>query len=251
MHTPNTILIFDTDTSRRDRLNRYLRLQGYRALLALSESDFWRRLDQPDIQMLIMGSEQGDASLVDRLPHIRLETALPLLLAGASIDPTDRIMALELGADDYLAPGSTEREWLARIRALFRRCLLLERKRQSAPLQFAGWRFDPETARLSASDRRTVQLTAAERRLLQVFLEAPRRILSRERLLRLCSNPDQEAGDRSIDTLVCRLRSKLDRGMIRTERTAGYIFTATVERASHASDTSPWQALGAHQAIAV
>lgn len=236
-----TILMFDSDTHRRDGLTRYLRAQGFRALVALSERDFWRRLDQPDIQILIVGAPAAGVNSIECLSRIRIESSLPLLLAGSSTDPTDRIMALELGADDYLPPCAGEREWLARIRALLRRCMLVERARQSEPLHFAGWRFDPQSARLWAPDQRRVHLTAAERRLLQVFLAAPRRILSRERLLRQCADPSHEAGDRSIDTLVCRLRGKLDPGMIRTERSAGYVFTAAVMRTAEEVEGPAWR----------
>lgn len=241
-----TILLFDSDTDRRDGLTRYLRDQGFRALVALSERDFWRRLDQPELRLLIVGAPAKGGDAIKCLPRIRVESTLPLLLAGGSVDPADRIMALELGADDYLPPSAGEREWLARIRALLRRCTLLEAARQHAPLHFAGWRFDPQSARLWTPDQRRVHLTSAERRLLQVFLAAPRRILSRERLLRQCADPGHEPGDRSIDTLVCRLRSKLDPGMIQTERNAGYVFTVAVERAGVELESPGWRPTQPH-----
>jgi two-component system OmpR family response regulator len=150
----------------------------------------------------------------------------------------DRIVGLELGADDYLPKPFNPRELLARIKAVLRRTG--GERRASEPksggiLRFAGWRLDPRGRRLMAADGHEVELTAGEFDLLTVFAERPGRVLSREQLLDLTRGREAAAFDRSIDSQVSRLRRKLEPDaarptLIKTVRASGYVFTSTVEQ---------------------
>jgi two-component system, OmpR family, response regulator len=150
----------------------------------------------------------------------------------------DRIVGLEVGADDYLPKPFNPRELLARIKAVLRRTRTESRAPELRPagiLRFAGWCLDPLGRRLTGSDGREVELTGGEFDLLTVFAERPGRVLTREQLLDLTRGRDATAFDRSIDSQISRLRRKLEPDstwptLIKTVRSSGYVFTPTVER---------------------
>jgi len=153
-------------------------------------------------------------------------------------DEADRVMGLELGADDYLIKPFSPRELLARIRALLRRSRLqqsvAEGLQKMRAYRFAGWELNVRLRRLSSPEGERVPLTNAEFNLLAAFLAAPQRVLSRDQLIGLSRLHNDEVYDRTIDSQIARLRKKLEpRGeqapLIRTQRGAGYIFTAGVE----------------------
>jgi DNA-binding response OmpR family regulator len=153
-------------------------------------------------------------------------------------DEADRVMGLELGADDYLVKPFSPRELLARIRALLRRSRTHETVADGLAriraYRFAGWELSVRLRRLTSPRGEPVALTNSEFNLLVAFLAAPHRVLSREQLLSLSRLHDDEVYDRSIDVQVGRLRKKIDADeigipLIRTERGAGYVFTAPVE----------------------
>jgi len=162
-----------------------------------------------------------------------------IIMLSAMGDETDRIIGLELGADDYLPKPCNPRELLARIRAVLRR------RREpagsgadsalGAGCSFAGWRLDLVRRELRSPQGVIVNLSSGEFTLLQAFIERPQRVLTRDRLLDLARGPDSEAYDRAIDVQISRLRRKLDDGgggqeIIRTIRNEGYIFTPKVTR---------------------
>jgi two-component system OmpR family response regulator len=165
------------------------------------------------------------------------ETGPPIIMLSAMGEDTDRIVGLELGADDYLAKPCNPRELLARIRAVLRRA---EARASAGPgvgasCEFAGWALDLVRRELRSPQGVVVNLSSGEFSLLRVFVERPQRVLTRDQLLELARGPDSDAFDRAIDVQISRLRRKLDDGgggqdLIRTIRNEGYMFTAKVKR---------------------
>jgi len=170
--------------------------------------------------------------------ELRAKSATPIIMLTSRKDEVDRVMGLELGADDYLTKPFNPRELVARIRTILRRAQAHPLPRSDGePLQalrFAGWELNLRTRRLASTEGERVELTHAEFALLIAFLGAPQRILSREQLLELSRGHDDEVFDRSIDVQILRLRRKLETNpsrpdLIKTERGAGYFFNARVE----------------------
>jgi len=169
---------------------------------------------------------------------LRAESDVPIIMLTGRKDEADRVMGLELGADDYLTKPFSPRELLARIRALLRRSRAHETVADSLTriraYRFAGWELNVRLRRLKSPQGETIPTTNSEFNLLVAFLAAPQRVLSREQLLELSRLHDDEVYDRSVDVQVGRLRKKIEpKGastqLIRTERGAGYVFTALVE----------------------
>ncbi len=161
---------------------------------------------------------------------LRAESDIPILMLTARCEPTDRIIGLELGADDYMAKPFEPRELVARIQTILRR-VRDDRSEQRANIRFDNWRLNSVLRQLVAADGLVVPLSNAEFRLLWVFIERPRRVLSREQLLDAARGRSIEAFDRSIDLLVSRLRQKLGDDpkapqLIKTVRGEGYLFDA-------------------------
>ena len=163
---------------------------------------------------------------------------LPIIMLTGRKDEADRVMGLELGADDYLTKPFSPRELLARIRALLRRSraqqTVADTLQKIRAYRFAGWELNVRLRRLTSPAGDNVALTNTEFNLLAAFLAAPHRVLSRDQLLGLSRLHNDEVYDRSIDTQVGRLRRKIESAegqaqLIRTERGAGYVFTAQVE----------------------
>jgi two-component system OmpR family response regulator len=196
----------------------------------------------------VMARESIDLLVLDlRLPgqdgmqiarKLREESGVPIIMLTGRQDEADRVMGLELGADDYLTKPFSPRVLLARIRALLRRARAQETVADGLQkvrgYRFAGWELSVRLRRLTAADGKTVVLTNNEFNLLVAFLASPQRVLSRDQLLGLSRLHNDEVYDRSIDVQVGRLRKKMQgKGatsqLIRTERGAGYVFTAAVE----------------------
>ena len=161
-----------------------------------------------------------------------------IIVTGHRQDEADRVIGLELGADDYMTKPFSLRELLARIRAVLRRSQAGERrprgKDRHISYRFAGWELNMRTRRLSSPSGEGLQLTAGEFNLLLAFLRSPQQVLSREQLLAASRVHDEEVFDRSIDVQILRLRRKLEANpsepkLIVTERGAGYTFAAPVQ----------------------
>jgi two-component system, OmpR family, response regulator len=167
------------------------------------------------------------------------QTDVPIIvLTGHRRDETDRVVGLELGADDYMMKPFGLRELLARVRAVLRRAQAGERrarrKEKHLRYRFAGWELDAGTRQLISPAGTATVLTAGEFNLLTAFLRSPQQVLSREQLLAASRLHDEEVLDRSVDISILRLRRKLETDpsepkLIRTERGAGYVFAAPVE----------------------
>lgn len=164
----------------------------------------------------------------------RIQGAVPVLIASARGEPMDRIVGLEVGADDYVAKPFVPRELVARIKALLRRRDRAEPRPPARRLAFGGWRLDLASRALTDADGQAVELTGGEFDLLAAFVRRPQQVLSRDDIMDVLKGRQADVFDRSIDIQVSRLRRKLgdhprESRLIRTVRNAGYLFTADVE----------------------
>lgn len=224
-----TILIVDDDSALRELIGAFLRQHGFHVREASDVPSLRTALAaaRPDVIVLdlMMPGEDGLAALRTIDPANRP----PVIMLSTMGSDVDRIVGLELGADDYLAKPCNPRELLARIRALLRRGAAGEES-----FRFDGWRLDCAAHELTTPDRRTVALTAGEFRLIEVLARAGRRVLSRDELAHRLGGDDHEAFDRAIDIAVSRLRRKLaEHGggeLIRTVRGEGYGLAPAVTR---------------------
>jgi len=240
--TNNKILIVDDDPRIRDLLLRYLEGEGY-DMYAVGDGHAMRQhlADAAvDLVMLDLNLPGDDGLSLAR--ELRSASNVAIIMITGKGDPIDRVVGLELGADDYIAKPFELREVLARIRAVLRRSarpaddpLKEETKHiKTGCLGFAGWRFDPGKRILQNPDGALVTLTTGEFDLLAVFLQRPTHVLNRDQLLDLLRGQDWSPFDRSIDTQVGRLRKKIERDpsnpdFIKTVRGVGYVFSVEVE----------------------
>ena len=229
------ILMVDDDQGIRDVVSDFLSMHGYRVETAGDAREMQRILDRGQVDLIILDimlpGEDGLA-ICRRLSQV---DSPPIIMLSAMGEDTDRIVGLELGADDYLAKPCNPRELLARVRAVLRRAQARATAGSTgAGFEFAGWRLDPLRRDLRSPDDVTINLSSGEFSLLRAFIEHPQRILTRDQLLDYARGPDTEAFDRAIDVQISRLRRKLDDGggqdLVRTVRNEGYMFTAKVRR---------------------
>ena len=234
------LLIVDDDPGLRELLTDYLGRNGFRVSSAGDGRGLWAALERETVDLVILDLMlPGDDGLV-LCRTLRARSPIPIIMLTARGDATDRIVGLEMGADDYLPKPFNPRELLARIKALLRRT----RSNDAAePIEsgtvlrlcFAGWCLEVATRQLIAPDGLRVPLGAAEYRLLRVFLDHPQRILSRDQLLDLTQGREATPFDRSIDVQVSRLRRRLrdeprEATLLKTVRSEGYLFAAPVRR---------------------
>ncbi|MDG0024393.1 response regulator [Trinickia sp. Y13] len=233
------ILVVDDDREIRTGVVEYLRKNGLRASAAVNGREMFAQLDSSAFDLIVLDIMMpGDDGLVlCRTLRGGKHKAVPILLLTARDDETDRIVGLEMGADDYVVKPFSPRELLARIKAVIRRARMLPpnlRITETADmLSFGRWRLDTMARHLIDEQNTVVALSGAEFRLLRVFLDHPQRVLSRDQLLNLTQGRDAELFDRSIDLLVSRLRSRLEdnakeQSYIKTVRSEGYVFSMAV-----------------------
>jgi two-component system OmpR family response regulator len=231
--TAQRILVVDDDPGIREVLCDYLAQHGYEAVGAASAAEMDRAVATraPDLIVLdlMMPGEDG-LSVCRRLAG----KGPPIVMLSAMGEDTDRIIGLELGADDYLAKPCNPRELLARVRAVLRRPRDESEAASGPALLFAGWRLDLMRRELTRPDGDTVSLSAGEFALLRAFAERPGRVMTRDQLLERARGADADVFDRAMDVQISRLRRKLDDGsgleMIQTLRGEGYMFDVKVER---------------------
>ena len=234
--TPERVLIVDDDAEIRDLLCRYLTEHGYQVTAVPDGEQMWSALqrEEPNIIVLDLMLPGDDGLSLCRDLRARSET--PVIMLTARGDETDRIVGLEMGADDYLPKAFNPRELLARLKVILRRAhgvpkpLMPEAARS---LRFAGWRLDTTQRQLVSPQGLVVSLSGAEYRLLRVFLDYPNRVLNRDQLMDLLHGRQADAFDRSIDVQVSRLRQRLGEDareptLIKTVRSEGYVLAATV-----------------------
>jgi two-component system OmpR family response regulator len=234
------ILIVDDDREIRDLLSNYLQKNGLRVTVAADGRQMRAFLDANVVDLIVLDIMMpGDDGLVlCRELRAGKHKATPVLMLTARSDETDRIIGLEMGADDYLTKPFSARELLARVRSVLRRARMLPPNMRVTELgqllSFGDWRLDTVQRHLLDRDGTTVTLSGAEYRLLRVFLDHPQRVLSRDQLLNLTQGRETELFDRSIDLLVSRLRQRLndsprESAYIKTVRSEGYVLSMAVE----------------------
>ncbi|MGH8388226.1 MAG: response regulator [Pseudomonas sp.] len=231
------LLIVDDDVEILALLKQFFVQHAYEVDVATHGEAMWAAIEKsrPDTIILdLMLPGEGGLSLCQKL---RARTAIPIIMLTAMGELSDRIVGLELGADDYLTKPFDPRELLARLRAVQRRAG--EKNLGHEPLRpiitFADWQLDITCRELRSPQGVMIPLSAGEFDLLLVFLEHPQRILTREQLIDLARGQGYDAYDRSIDVQVSRLRRKIEPDskrpdLIRTVRNGGYMFSAKVTR---------------------
>ena len=235
------ILVVDDDREIRDLLARFLERNHFRVTAARDAREARRAWPNGHFQLVVLDLMLPGEGGLDLARWMRTQSEVPIVMLTAMGEETDRIVGLELGADDYLAKPFNPRELLARMRAVLRRTgeassdAPARTEKSARTMQFAGWTLDPARRRLLNPDSTEVALTAGEFDLLLALAERPNRVLTRDMLLDLLRGRQAGPFDRAIDVAVSRLRRKLeDDGrnaqIIKTVRGGGYVLAATVER---------------------
>jgi two-component system OmpR family response regulator len=231
------LLVVDDDVEIRDLLSTLLTRGGYNVTTAREEQEmqdilFSSRIDLVILDIMLPGK---DGLTICR--ELRARKSIPIIMLTARGDPVDRVVGLEMGADDYLAKPFDFRELEARIKAVLRRqpANTGDIANVNVYYSFAGWKLDPRQRQLLSPEEAFVDLTSGEFDLLLAFVERPHRVLNRDQLLDLTRGRDATPLDRSIDVQVSRLRRKIENDpkapeLIKTVRSGGYLFTPAVER---------------------
>ncbi|QGZ59200.1 response regulator [Paraburkholderia acidiphila] len=233
------VLIVDDDRGIRELVGAYLEKNGMRVSLAANGREMRTLLESgaPDLIVLDLMMPGDDGLVLCRELRAGKFRAVPVVMLTARNEETDRIVGLEMGADDYLPKPFAVRELFARIRSVLRRTRMLppgmEVSESAQLLAFGDWRLDTTARHLLDAEGTIVALSGAEYRLLRVFLDHPQRVLTRDQLLSLTQGRQADAFDRSIDLLVSRLRQRLrdearEPRYIKTLRSEGYVFSSAV-----------------------
>jgi two-component system OmpR family response regulator len=236
MNAAPHLLIVDDDKELCSLLSKFLSRHGYRVSIAHSGDQMASVLDGARVSLVILDLMLPGEDGLALCRRLRATSSLPIIMLTAMGDEVDRIIGLEMGADDYLAKVANPRELLARVRAVLRRAGASEAGTpadQKRVLEFAGWRLDVTHRQLYSAKNAMVPLRAGEFDLLLAFAERPRRVLSRDQLLDLSRGRSASVFDRSIDVQVSRLRRKIEPDpkeptLIKTVRSGGYILAANV-----------------------
>jgi two-component system OmpR family response regulator len=238
MDGPDHILIVDDDADIRELLTQYLRKQGLQATAVADGRQMRTFLASHRADLIVLDLMLPGTDGLTLCRDLRASAQpVPIVMLTAKDDEADRILGLEMGADDYLAKPFAARELLARIRAVLRRTRMLPPNLRVAEparhIAFGDWQLDTTGRHLTDAAGTQVALSGAEYRLLRVFLEHPQRILTRDQLLNLTQGREADIFDRSIDLLVSRLRQRLgddarEPRYLKTMRNEGYVFCAPV-----------------------
>ncbi len=234
--SPN-ILVVEDDRETRTLIARYLRNHACNVTTATDGREMTRTMTSHRVDLVILDVMLPGEDGLSLCRKLRAESQIPIIMLTARGEDVDRILGLEMGADDYLAKPFNPRELLARINAVLRRQAVAwtaSATEGATVLAFLGWRIDFRLRELRNPDGARVAMTSAEFDLLRVFCERPGRVLSRESLLDLTQGRNAGSFERSIDVLVSRIRRKIEPDpeeatMIKTVRSGGYVFTPLVE----------------------
>lgn len=236
MQTIQTILIVDDDREIRTLLADYLEHNGFKVVTASEGKSMTLQLEQQAIDLVVLDLNLPGLDGLTLCRNLRIKSDIPVIMLTARGEPLDRILGLEMGADDYLPKPFEPRELLARIRSVLRRFShqVDEQKSETAKKKtFGNWTLDLIARHLIDEEGLVVSLSGAEYRLLTIFLDKPNEILNRDHLLNLTQGRDADPFDRSIDIQISRLRQKLREdarspALIKTVRNGGYVLATTV-----------------------
>ena len=233
------LLIVEDDGEMRLLVSRLLREAGFRVSGARDGREMFEVLANAaaPVDLVVLDIMLPGASGLDLCRRLRAQSAVPVIMLTARGDETDRVVGLEMGADDYVAKPFAPREFVARVRAVLRRARAdLGREAAARRLRFAGWTLDVKARELLSPAGAVVDLSGAEYDLLLAFLEHPQRVLTREQLMEVAKRRmSVEASDRAVDVQVSRLRRKIEPDgesppIIKTVRGSGYVFVPAVAR---------------------
>jgi DNA-binding response OmpR family regulator len=232
------ILVVDDDPDVRELVVEYLGNNDLRVTAASSGREMFEMFDRESIDLVLLDLKLPGEDGMQLARALRERATVPIVLLTGRAEEADRVMGLELGADDYVTKPFSPRELLARVRAVLRRyqvqATLPERDSTRRAFRFAGWELNLRTRRLTAPDGGSVELSNSEFSLLNALCRAPQRVLSRDQLLSMSRLHEAEVYDRTIDVQIRRLRLKLEAdtanpALIVTERGAGYRLASDVE----------------------
>jgi two-component system, OmpR family, response regulator len=231
------VLVVDDDPAMRDVIGNYLESENFQVSAVADGKTMARVLGEEPVDLIVLDLKLAGEDGLDLMRGHGADVPV-IMVSGQRRDEADRVVGLELGADDYLTKPFSLRELLARIRAVLRRAQAGERhtrtREKQAHYRFAGFELETRTRRLRSPAGDVVPLTAGEFNLLLAFVKSPHHVLSREQLLAASRVHDEEVFDRSIDVQILRLRRKLEADprepkLIKTERGAGYVLATSVE----------------------
>jgi two-component system OmpR family response regulator len=230
------ILLVEDDRETRNLIAKYLRTNACNVTTAVDGREMVRAMTDRRVDLLILDVMLPGEDGLSLCRRVRVQAQTPIIMLTARGEDVDRIVGLEMGADDYLPKPFNPRELLARINAVLRRqaaAKVASSAGSATALSFAGWRIDLRLRELRNPDGARVAMTSAEFDLLQTFCERPGRVLSRDSLLDLTQGRNTGSFERSIDVLVSRIRRKIEPDpqqatLIKTVRSGGYLFTPTV-----------------------
>jgi two-component system OmpR family response regulator len=235
---PN-LLVVDDDEDILSLLTSFFRKHGHTVVVATNGAALFTALERQHIDLVILDVMLKNEDGFTLCRQLRATSRVPVIMLTALGDHTDRVIGLEMGADDYLTKPFDQRELLARVKAVLRRSAEMPKaptRSETRPiLCFARWRLDVARRELRSTADELVLLSGAEFDLLLAFAEHPQRVLSREQLIDLARGSSHEAYDRSVDVQVSRIRHKLEEdpknpALIRTVRNGGYVFVPPVTR---------------------
>jgi len=230
------ILIVDDDRDIRDLLSEYLQKQGYRASVAADGRAMRSLLSRTEPALIVLDLMLPGEDGLALCREVRAQSDIPIIMLTARGEEVDRIVGLEMGADDYLSKPFSPRELVARIKSILRRTRALPsnlKPDNARMLHFAGWTLDVSTRNLVSPAGVTIALSGTDYKLLRIFLDHPNRVLTRDQLIDMTQSRDAGPFDRSIDLQVSRLRRRLndnpkEPSIIKTARGEGYVLAAEV-----------------------
>ena len=232
--TAPAVLVVEDDQGLRVLIARALQQNRFAVLQACSGPQMWQTLEQRPVDLILLDVMLPGKNGIDLCREIRAKRDVPIIFVSARVDETDRVIGLELGADDYIPKPFGTRELIARVRAVLRRRPAKSESSDTSAEQvrFDGWSVDMRRRAVFSPSGASIELTGAEFDLLVSFIGSPQRVLGRERLIELSRVRLGDSSDRSIDVLVSRLRRKLSSAgqspPIVTVRGVGYMLTADV-----------------------
>jgi len=236
MTAPN-VLIVEDDPALRALVMRALQQNGFQVRTAGSAPEMWNAMAETPVDIIILDVMLPGTNGIDLCRQIRQQSDVPIIFASAKGTEVDRVVGLELGADDYLTKPFDTRELIARIRAILRRGRMDRMHDGPArrEARFDGWTVNFPRREVTSPSGGVIDLTGAEFDLLSTFIDNPQRVIARERLIELSRARLGDSSDRSVDVLISRLRRKIshdgDKAPIVTVRGIGYMFSADIERA--------------------
>lgn len=241
---PKRILVVDDEAAVRTLLRECFELESYAVFEAKDGAELWGHLEQQDVDLITLDLNLSGENGLELARQVRAQCNIPIIMISGKGDVIDRVVGLELGADDYIAKPFHLREVLARVHAVLRRYEALPATGEPAGAQgsvserfmFGDWTLDVARRSLTSAAGEACELTTAEFNMLTMFLGRPSRVLSRDNIMDLLKGHDWSPLDRSIDALIVRVRRKIEPNpetprLIKTVRGVGYVFAGEVRKA--------------------